>query len=218
MLTQFLWALVFAGIPSTRAQTTLSFDTPLTLTGNNFSSTSSPVLFSLPPSSSEVTISLALCAAASSNPPLVFVSNGSDSQFVPGPNGGTDVFGIQIGSPGLGNFTLEPSSGSTAGVLAVYGGSSSDSLEIGVTQGSEYSYPILLSDQLTCICTLLFLSDAAACARPSPALLRGLDRQRSPPLLPALPPPIRRSATDIPELHAPASEHLAPVGSVPEQP
>ncbi|KAN0128026.1 Stretch-activated cation channel Mid1, partial [Lactarius tabidus] len=140
MLTQFLWALVAAGAPPTRAQTaatpTLALDSPLTLSGQNFSTTSSPVLFSLPPSSSQVTISLALCAAASSSPPLVFVSNSSDSQVVPGPNGGTDVFGVQIGSLGLGNFTLEPSSGSTAGVLAVYGGTSSDSLEIGVTQGT----------------------------------------------------------------------------------
>ncbi|KAF8269120.1 stretch-activated Ca2+-permeable channel component-domain-containing protein [Lactarius quietus] len=144
MLPQFPWAPVvslwFVGVPLARAQTatplTLSFDTPVTLSGANFSTTSSPVLISLPPSSSEVTISLALCAVASSNPPLVFVSNSSDSQVVPGPNGGADVFGIQIGSPGLGNFTLEPSSGSTAGVLAVYGGSSSDSLEIGVTQGT----------------------------------------------------------------------------------
>src|ERR1700761_4343811 len=141
MLPQFLWALVisflFTGLPPTRAQTattlTLSLDTPATLSGKNFSTTSSPVLFSLPPSSSEVTISLALCATASSNPPLVFVSNSSDSQVVPGPNGDAGVFGIQISSLCLGNFTLEPSSGSTAGILAVYGGSSSDSLEIGVT-------------------------------------------------------------------------------------
>ena len=102
-------------------------------------------------------------------------------------------------------------------MLAVYGGSSSDSLEIGVTQGSEYSRSVLLSDQLTCMYAPPFLSDAASRARPSPALLRGLDCQRSPPLLPALPPP-RHTATDIPELHAPASEHLAPIGSVPEQP
>lgn len=144
MLPQFLWALVvLTGVPSARPQTTtrlaLSLDTPVTLTGKNFSSISTPVLFSLPSSStssSEVTISLALCAAASSNPPLVFVSNSSDSQVVPGPNGGANVFGVQIGNLGLGNFTLGLSSGSTAGVLAVYGGISSDSLEIGVTQGS----------------------------------------------------------------------------------
>ncbi|KAI9439426.1 stretch-activated Ca2+-permeable channel component-domain-containing protein [Lactarius psammicola] len=143
MLPQFLWALVvsylLAGVPPARTQTTtrlaLSFNTPVTLTGN-FSTTPAPVLFSLPSSStssSEVTISLALCAAASSNPPRVFVGN---SSVVPGPNGGADVFGVQIGSLGLGNFTLGLSSGSTAGVLAVYGGTSSDSLEIGVTEGT----------------------------------------------------------------------------------
>lgn len=142
MLPQFFWAIVLsfflAGVPSVRAQTTtaLSFDTPVTLTGKNFSTTSAPALFSLPSSSSEVTISLALCASASTNPPRVFVSNSSDSQVVPGPNAGADVFGVQIGGLGLGNFTLGLSSESTAGVLAVYGGASSDSLEIGVTQGT----------------------------------------------------------------------------------
>lgn len=146
MLPQFLWALVvsfwLAAVPPARAQTTtrftLSLDTPVTLTGNNFSTTSSPVLFSLPSSSSEVTISLALCAAASSSPTLFFVSNSSDSQIVPGPNGGAGVFEVQIGSLGLGNFTLALSPGDTAGVLAVYGGSSSDNLEIGVTEGRKH--------------------------------------------------------------------------------
>ncbi|KAI9439066.1 stretch-activated Ca2+-permeable channel component-domain-containing protein [Lactarius indigo] len=142
MLPQFLWAAVvsflLAGVPPVRAQTTtgLSFDTPVTLTGKNFSTTSAPVLFSLPSSSSDVTISLALCAVASTNPPHVFVSNSSDSQVVPGPNGGADVFGVQIGALGLGNFTLGLSPESTGGLLAVYGGASSDSLEIGVTQGT----------------------------------------------------------------------------------
>ena len=226
MLPQFLWALVisflFASLPPTRAQTvttlTLSLDTPVTLSGKNFSTTSSPVLFSLPPSSSEITISLALCAAASSNPPLVFVSNSSDSQVVPGPNGGADAFGVQIGSLGLGNFILELSSGSTAGLLAVYGGSSSDSLEIGVTQGSKYSRHVLMFAQLTCLYVPPFLSDATSCASPRPALLWGLDRQRSPPLLPSLPPPIACTATGVPELHTSAGEHLAPLDSFAEQP
>ena len=154
MLPHFLWALVLsfllAGPPPARAQTvtrlTLTLDTPVTLTGKNFSTiTSAPVLFSLPSSStssSEVTISLASCAAASSNPPLVFVSNSSDSQVVPGPNGGADVFEVQIGSLGLGNFTLALSSGDAAVVLAVYGGTSSDNLEFGVTEGSKHSYLI----------------------------------------------------------------------------
>ena len=155
MLHQFVWAIVAASAHPTRAQNattpTLAFNSPVALSGRNFSTTSSPVLFSLPSSSSQVTISLALCAAASSNPPLVFVSNSSDSQVVPGPNGGADVFGVQIGSLGLGNFTLEPSSRSTAGLLAIYGGTSSDSVEIGVTQGSEYLPLVLPSASLTSI-------------------------------------------------------------------
>lgn len=116
---------------------TLSFDTPLTLSGNNFSTTSTPLLFSLP-SDSQITISLALCDAPSSSPPLVFVTNSSSSQVIPGPSGGSDVFEVTLSSLGLGNFTLEfPAGDTTGGVLAVYGGTTSDSLEIGVSQGGR---------------------------------------------------------------------------------
>src|SRR6266702_3240884 len=68
--------------------------------------------------------------------------------------------------------------------------------------------------QPKCICAHSPLSDAPSRARPRTALLRGLDRQRSPPLLPALPRPITRTSTDVPELHPPAGEHLAPVDAV----
>ena len=134
----FLLSLPFALSQST--QLSLSFDSPLTLTGTNFSTTSTPLLFSLP-SSSQITISLALCAAASSSPPRVFVTNGSSSSqpVVPGPDGGPDVFQVTIGSTGLGNLTLDLPTGddAAAGVLAVYGGTTSDSLEVGVSQGGE---------------------------------------------------------------------------------
>jgi hypothetical protein len=48
------------------------------------------------------------------------------------------VFPVTIGSLGLGNFTLQLSAATTTttGVLAVYGGTASDSLEIGVSEGS----------------------------------------------------------------------------------
>ncbi|KAI0300053.1 stretch-activated Ca2+-permeable channel component-domain-containing protein [Multifurca ochricompacta] len=132
LLPQSLWALVtllWLSVPSVRAQTTpvsLSFNTPVTLTGRNFSTTSTPLLFSLPsPSSPEVTVSLA----------LVFVSNSSSAQVVPGPTGGADVYEVILSGLGLGNFTFELQTGIT-GVLAVYGGSAADSLEIGVSQGT----------------------------------------------------------------------------------
>ena len=135
---KMLWPLVslLLSLPLTRSQSTpssLSLNTPLSLSGNNFSS-SAPLLFSLP-SSSQLTISIALCASPSSSPPRVFVSNSSDSQVPPGPNGGPDVFEVTLNSIGLGNLTLD--AGDTTGVLAVYGGTTSDSLEIGVSQGGK---------------------------------------------------------------------------------
>jgi len=128
-----LWALaLLLALPLTRTQSTrpsLSLDTPLPLAGNNFSTT---LIFSLP-SSSQLTVSVALCAPQSSNPPRVFVSNSTNSQLIPGPNGGQDVFEVNITSLGLGNLTLD--AGSRSGLLAVYGGTASDNLEIGVSQG-----------------------------------------------------------------------------------
>jgi hypothetical protein len=150
MLAQSLWALsasLLLSLPSTLSQSTqfsLSFDTPVTLTGSNFT-TSTPLVFSLP-SSSQITISVALCAAASSSPPRVFVTNSSSSSqlVVPGPAGGPNVFQVTIGTLGLGNLTLElPTGGdAAAGVLAVYGGTTSDSLEIGVSQGGKEPPPL----------------------------------------------------------------------------
>ena len=143
-----LWPLVllFSFPCLVRPQSTLpalSFNTPLSLSANNFStSTSTPLLFSLP-SSSQLTVSVALCAAPSSNAPSVFVSNSTNSQLVPGPNGGSDVFEVTLGDLGLGNLTLDVSA--STGLLAVYGGTTTDSLEIGVSQGSMtysiYDFP-----------------------------------------------------------------------------
>lgn len=138
---KMLWPLVcLLSLPLTRSQSihsSLSLNVPLSLSGNNFSS-STPLLFSLP-SSSQLAVSIALCTSPSSNPPRVFVSNSSDSQVVPGPNGGSDVFEVILGSLGLGNLTLD--AGDTTGVLAVYGGTTSDSLEIGVSQGGKATNP-----------------------------------------------------------------------------
>jgi calcium channel MID1 len=151
MRAQLLWPLsasLLLSLPfalSQNTQTALSFKTPVTLAGNNFSTSSAPVLFSLPSSSSQISISLALCAVASSNPPRIFATNSSSSSqpVVPGPNGGPDVFEVTITTLGLGDLTLDlPTGSAAAGVLAVYGGSTSDSLEIGVSQGGECGGPL----------------------------------------------------------------------------
>ena len=135
---KMLWPLVlFFSLPLlARPQSThptISLDSLISLSANNFStSTSTPLLFSLP-SSSQLTISVALCASPSSNAPRIFVSNSTNSQVIPGPNGGSDVFEVTLGGLGLGNLTLDV--GDSTGLLAVYGGTASDNLEIGVSQG-----------------------------------------------------------------------------------
>ena len=135
---RMLWPLVLLfslpwGVRPQSTHTPLSLDSPLSLSADNFStSTSTPVLFSLP-SSSQLTISVALCASPSSNAPRVFVSNSTDSQLVPGPNGGSDVFEVTLSGLGLGNLTLDVAD--STGLLAVYGGTTLDNLEIGVSQG-----------------------------------------------------------------------------------
>ena len=135
---RMLWPLVLLvtlpwAVRPQSSRPALSLDSPLDISAGNFSnSTSTPLLFSLP-SSSQLTVSVALCATPSSNAPSIFVSNSSNSQVIPGPNGGSDVFEITLSGLGLGNLTLD-TSGST-GLLAVYGGTASDSLEIGVSQG-----------------------------------------------------------------------------------
>jgi hypothetical protein len=73
------------------------------------------------------------------------VSNSSSSQVIPGPDGGLDVFEVTLSGLGLGNLTLDVSD--STGLLAVYGGTTSDNLEIGVSQGgmaTNLTYHILL--------------------------------------------------------------------------
>jgi len=202
-----LWVLVLLfSLPLIRPQSihsSLSLNTPLSLSANNFSS-STPLLFSLP-SSSQLTISVALCAPPSSSPPRVFVSNSSDSQVIPGPNGGPDVFEVILGSLGLGNLTLD--AGDTTGVLTVYGGATSDGLEIGVSQGGKATNPPRPSPPLE----LILMTDSTPPRAPrKPALLRRLHCERSSPLLPTLLPTLA-VPTNIPELYPPASQHDAPV-------
>jgi calcium channel MID1 len=200
---KMLWPLVslLLSLPLTRSQSTLSslsLNTPLSLSGNNFSSPA-PLLFSLP-SSSQLTISIALCASPSSSPPRVFVSNSSDSQVPPGPSGGLDVFEITLNSLGLGNLTLD--AGDTTGVLAVYGGTTSDSLEIGVSQGGKATNLPRPSPPTE----LILMTDSTHPRAPrTPALLRRLHCEPSCTLLPTLFPTPTHAPANIPELYPPAS-------------
>jgi hypothetical protein len=137
------------------------------------------------------------------------VSNGTDSQVLPDPSGGPDVYEVTISSLGLGNLTLEFSE-DAVGVLAVYGGTTSDSLEIGISQGG--TQPFLCQLFLKLNPGHHFLSDRTPPRPPGrPTLLRRLDRKRGPPLLPALPPASVHTETDVPELHPPAREHQPPI-------
>jgi hypothetical protein len=187
-------------------QPALSLDSPLSLSATNFSnSTSTPLLFSLP-SSSQLTVSVALCATPSSNAPSIFVSNSSNSQVIPGPNGGSDVFEITPSGLGLGNLTLD--TGGSTGLLAVYGGTESDSLEIGVSQGGMTTN--LTSPSPSPKLTILITdSNAAPPAARTSTLLWRLDSERSTPLLPTIL-PTPRAPTNISELYAPAGKRDAP--------
>ena len=202
-----LWPLVLLfSLPClVRPQSThpaLSLESPLSLSANNFStSASTPLLFSLP-TSSQLTVSVALCASPSSNPPTVFVSNSTDSQVIPGPNGGSDVFEITLGGLGLGNLTLDV--GDSTGLLAVYGGTTSDNLEIGVSQGGM----IIQSTSLLPNSSSSY-SDSNAdprAARKSTLLWR-LDSKRSTPFFATFLPTSSPVTTNIPELYTPTSKH-----------
>ena len=207
-----LWPLFLLSLPwLVRPQSTppaLSLDTPLSLSASNFStSTSTPLLFSLP-SSSQLTISVALCAPPSSNALRIFVSNSSSSQVIPGPNGGSDVFELTLSGLGLGNLTLDV--GDSTGLLAVYGGTSSDNLEIGVSQGGMATNLPSPSPSPKLIILVTDSNIASRAARRSTLLWR-LDSERSTSLLATFLPTSSPAPTNIPELYTPTSKHDAPI-------
>ncbi|KAI0067521.1 hypothetical protein BV25DRAFT_1819850 [Artomyces pyxidatus] len=137
MLPRSLWALVSSlafSLPELIAAQSMSrmllLNTPLHLTGPNF--TSNPLIFSLPmpPSTSSLNVSVALCNNVSASNLQFFVTNNSDVA-IPGPDGGTDVWELVVEDVGVGSLNVGMGDG--AATLAVWGGSASDSVELGVS-------------------------------------------------------------------------------------
>ena len=133
------------------------------------------------------------------------MSNSSDTQVFLGPNGGPDVFEVTINSLGLGNLTLD--AGDTTGVLAVYGGTASDSLEIGVSIGGKATN----LPRLSAPPELILMTDSTPPQAPcKPALLRRLHCEPSCPLLPTLFSTRTRTPANIPKLYPSACQLVAP--------
>lgn len=99
------------------------------------SSSLSSSTFSLPQSSSPLTISVALCSSPSRDGPRFFVTNNSAVND-PGPNTKDDVFEIEVGDNGIGSVTLEKLS--NGGVFGVTLGSGTESFEVGVSDKGPY--------------------------------------------------------------------------------
>jgi hypothetical protein len=116
------------------------------------------------------------------------------------------VFEVTLSGLGLGNLTLDV--GDSTGLLAVYGGTTSDNLEIGVSQGGMTTNLPSPSPHSNSSFTD---SNAAPRAARRFTLLWRLDSERSTPLLPTFLPTCSPAQTNIPELYTPASEHDAPI-------
>ncbi|CCL98468.1 uncharacterized protein FIBRA_00466 [Fibroporia radiculosa] len=95
----------------------------------NFSTTPTSTTYSLPVSSSPLSVSVALCSSTTSNPPRFFVSN--ESGITPGPNnlGQANIYEIVLDADSLGSWT---GSMSVSGMLAVYS-SNQFPFEVGVS-------------------------------------------------------------------------------------
>ncbi|KAI0942463.1 hypothetical protein AcW1_003091 [Taiwanofungus camphoratus] len=92
------------------------------------STLSNPATFSLPVSTSPLSISVALCSAQSSYPPRFFVANDSTTQPGPTELGQPNVFEIPLEN-GLGSWTGRMD---VIGILAIFNASQT-SLEVGVS-------------------------------------------------------------------------------------
>jgi hypothetical protein len=130
-----LWALIvsFALLPPAAAQTSLTLNNVLQL-ANTTSSSSAPLLLSLPSTSSLLSVSIALCASASSSGLSFFVTN-SSTVSTPGPGGGTDVFQLDLGDDGVGNWTGVMTE---SGKLAVYSLAATDSMQIAASDNGAF--------------------------------------------------------------------------------
>ena len=129
--------LVLHAVSSLAQSNTLALNQSLTLDTANLATST----FSLPRSStSRLFISVALCNGETSvsggNEPRFFVTNNS-AVTNPGPSStDSDVFEIIPGSDGIGNFTLQGSSG---GVFSIITGSARPVLEVGISDTGKLS-------------------------------------------------------------------------------
>lgn len=91
--------------------------------------TLNPTMYTLPVSTNPLSISVALCSYATSNPPRFFVAN--DSTTTPGPNtlGQPNVYEIELNTTALGAWTGDMLN---FGVLAIYNATQSP-FEVGVS-------------------------------------------------------------------------------------
>ncbi|KAG9026029.1 stretch-activated cation channel mid1 [Tulasnella sp. JGI-2019a] len=141
-----LWPLLFSlvpfPIPSVAAQAGQTLLGIPSLNGFNLVSTTSPLLYMLPPSAPSITISFALC---STNLPLprVFVSNSTMPGPTVGPNGAPETYEVTF-EQGVGAWTGEAPTGASIGVYVGQGAlnSSSWQFEIAVQEGETPAHTI----------------------------------------------------------------------------
>lgn len=141
-----VWPLLFSLIPFPLPFVAAQSGTTLlgipSLNGFNLVSTTSPLLYGLPPSAPSITISVALC---SSNLPLprVFVSNSTSPGPTIGPAqlGQDDVFEITF-EDGVGFWTGEAPTGASMGVYVGSGAPNDSSwqFEIAAQEGESGSF------------------------------------------------------------------------------
>lgn len=122
-----LLLLLNAGTLNAQQGQALVLNQALSLASNSLPSTPT---FSIPASSTPLTVSIALCETPQQDGPRFFVTN--DTQIDdPGPSSGGDVFEINVGDNGMGSITLENIGG--GGVFAVTAGTSQLSFEVGLS-------------------------------------------------------------------------------------
>jgi len=122
-----LFLLIHAGISYAQSSQPLVLNQPLNLVSNSLPS---PPVFSIPSSSTPLTISIAFCETPQQDGPRFFVTNNTQIND-PGPGSGADVFEVTVDENGIGSVTLENMG--SGGVFAVTAGTSPLSFEVGLS-------------------------------------------------------------------------------------
>ncbi len=98
-----LFLLIHASICYAQSSQPLVLNQPLNLVSNSLPS---PPVFSIPSSSTPLTISIAFCETPQQDGPRFFVTNNTQIND-PGPGSGADVFEVTVDENGIGSVTLE---------------------------------------------------------------------------------------------------------------